>query len=96
MAPMTTPTTRIERHPDDPDARYRRICGERLADQLEAHGISRKELVRRLIDEGHETTLQSVSTWITGQVLPRPSMQVAIARAIGVRPRSIYDIEAAA
>lgn len=96
MGPMPAPNLRIERPHEDADARYRKTCGERLSDVMDAHDVTRKELVRRLNDAGYETTLQSLSGWINGQVLPRPSMQVAIARALGVRPRSIYDIEAAA
>ena len=96
MSDVSPHVTTITRDPDDPDHRYRVICGERLADAMEAVGVNRKELARRLGDHGNEVTIQAVGHWITGNRLPRPSMQVAIARALGVRARSIFDIEQAA
>lgn len=67
-----------------PPAQRRRLeWAQNLASLMAGHskaGMTRKELVRLLADEGVSVSQQSVGMWLRAETAPRPDVQVAIGR----------------
>lgn len=90
---MASHSTRIEFEAPTPIERYRQRIASNLSEQMAARGLNRKQLVVALRAEGLDVTPQAVNLWLGGKRTPRPEAQAALAKVLGVRPRTIFDIE---
>lgn len=75
--------------------RIRRDWAVSLAEHMQAGGVSRKELRRRLERHGVEVTEQAIGCWIRAETSPRVEHQAAIAAALRVPVRRLFPIELA-
>jgi transcriptional regulator with XRE-family HTH domain len=64
--------------------------GRNLAEHLAMKGWNRKQLQTELTSIGYPVTHQAISSWISGKTSPRPVMQAAVAKVLGVPHRSIF------
>jgi len=80
-----------------PPAQRRRIeWGQNLAQLMQTHsktGMTHKELVHRLEQEGVSVSRQAVSLWLRGVNAPRPDVQVAIGRIFRRPVHLIFSVK---
>lgn len=80
-----------------PPAQKRRLeWAQNLAQLMEGHtkgGMTQKELVHRLSQEGINVTRQAVGLWLRGETAPRPDAQVAIARIFRRPAHLIFPVK---
>jgi hypothetical protein len=77
----------------DPNVLYRERCAENLGDQMDLHGLSRKDLRLELADRGIAVTEQAIGTWLRAECAPRPHVQAALASILRTRVHILFPIE---
>lgn len=75
----------------DPARRLRQWHGENIADARKLRGLTRAELA-----EGVGVTEAAVGMWERGETSPRPHHQLAIARLLQTKHRTLFPMEVAA
>lgn len=90
---MAPHVQRIELEAATPIERYRVRCADRMAEFMAMRGIDEQALRHALRDEGITVTRQAVNLWLNAKRTPRPEAQAAIAKVLGVRPSSLFDLE---
>lgn len=81
----------------DPAKRIRQHQGARLRQARELRGLTQAQLAQLIIDTCDiPITAQAISLWETGTSSPRPHLQVAVARALGVAPSLLFSLDAEA
>lgn len=73
-------------------AERRRDWGSNLSAFLDEAQVTRKDLQGRLSAVGFDVSLQAISQWCRGQTSPRPEMQAAIGRVLGVPARVLFPL----
>lgn len=77
----------------DEDAAIRRRWGKNLGEVMEIAGVSRKQLVVALAEQGVDVTHQAVAQWLSGQTAPRPHAMLLIASIVRVPPRVLFALD---
>lgn len=82
----------------NPAQRLRNEMAASLAEHMEAQGVSRKELRRRLasLEPAVKVSRQAVDQWLDGTTAPRPHHQAACALVLTVPVHRLFPIAAAA